>query len=142
MPRYNCEPREIVNRNGVTFIAYKTRGVWYAHFTGGGDPIQSSETLEGLKFRLQQYSHTDAQRLTSAGSTANQDFPRTSGRSNNLSDVQVREWVQDALRHAGFGFDPPELYLNEAIDITLRQGRGAAIAYISERRDFFLPPPR
>jgi hypothetical protein len=142
MPRYNCEPREISNRNGVRFVAYKQEGVWFAHFPGGRDPVQSSDTLDGLKLRLQQYTLLDAQRLSPGVTTAANSSNRRSEHNSAFSAVQVREWVRAALASAGFGEDPPTLYLNEASNIHLNMGKDAAIAYIAEKKSLFLPPSR
>lgn len=142
MPIYNCEPREVSNRNGVRFIAYKHEGVWFAHFPGGGNPVQSSGTLEGLKLRLQQYTLLDAQRLSPGLNSSTKSYTPRPEPNSAFSAVQVREWVRAALANAGFGEDPPTLYLNEASDIAFREGKDAAIAYIAEKKTLFLPPSR
>lgn len=104
--------------------------------------MQSSGTLEGLKLRLQQYTLLDAQRLSPGLNSSAKSYAPPPERNSTFSAVQVREWVRAALANAGFGEDPPTLYLNEASDIVFREGKDAAIAYIAEKRTLFLPPSR
>jgi len=141
MPKENCEPREVSNRSGVRFIAHKVNNVWYAYAYGLTQPVQTSETLEGLRLRLNQFTAIDIQRMTAGSSIQSSNINVLSNDSipPTPNDRALVDWVYDALRGAGFR-DPPILYISEALNIARASGRQAAIHFIEDRRQMFLPP--